>query len=282
MLNPFTGHRSHWTRKLSILCSVVVLAALAISCQPLPAPNVAPDVDRIGYPENYQDEFTVFYEFDRPDNKTARVIYANDAAATVQPGEPFPYGSILVMDVYRTQQDEEGNVLLDDDGRYLRGDLFGAFVMGKEPGFSQKYGQFRNGEWEYVAYRPDGSTMIPPENTTGCANCHMEAGLGKDWVFGAHRHFGTEPALNTDENAVNLIDYAFQTETITVTTGSEVTWSNNDVVIHNVLSPDMLFNSGALRQQSSFSHVFEEAGVYDYICAIHPAMRGTVVVTEEN
>lgn len=113
---------------------------------------VDPTVDRVGFPEGYQDNFTLFYEFDRPDNKTARVIYANNTAASVQPGQPFPYGSILVMDVYRTKKDEAGNVLLDENGRYVRDELSGHFVMRKEPGFGAKYGELRNGEWEYVVH----------------------------------------------------------------------------------------------------------------------------------
>ncbi|MFZ4657138.1 MAG: hypothetical protein ACOYNY_09015 [Caldilineaceae bacterium] len=44
---------------------------------------------------NYQTDYTVFYELDRPDNKTARVIYANAVAASVQPDQPYPYGSVL-------------------------------------------------------------------------------------------------------------------------------------------------------------------------------------------
>jgi hypothetical protein len=125
-----------------------------------------PTVDRVGFPEGYQDNFSIFYEFDRPDNKTARVIYANDVAASVQPGQPFPYGSILVMDVYRTPKDEAGNVLLDENGRYVRAELAGHFVMRKEPGFGTKYGELRNGEWEYVAYRADGTFQTHPKTPT--------------------------------------------------------------------------------------------------------------------
>ena len=142
-----------------------------------------PSEDRVGFPEGYQDSFTILYEFDRPDNGTARVIYANDVAASVSqqafmpaasvaPGEPFPYGSVLVMEVYRTQRDEDGNVMLDENGRYVRDELFGLFVMRKEPGFGVKYGAQRNGEWEYVAYRPDGTILTPPEATFACASCH--------------------------------------------------------------------------------------------------------------
>jgi plastocyanin len=52
------------------------------------------------------------------------------------------------------------------------------------------------------------------------------------------------------------------------------------VVWHTVTANDLGFNSGALRIQSSFRHTFEEAGEYDYFCAIHASMRGTVIVVE--
>jgi plastocyanin len=238
---------------------------------------VDPTVDRVGFPEGYQDTFSLFYEFDRPDNKTARVIYANDVAASVQPGQPFPYGSILVMDVYRTKKDEAGTVLLDENGRYVRDELSGHFVMRKEPGFGAKYGELRNGEWEYVAYRADGTFQTPPENTNGCAACHMEAGLGKDWVFGIHRFFQDTSPPQVAENEVNVSDYTFQQNTLTVKVGTEVKWLGNDVVMHTVTASDLSF-SGALRPKGSFSHTFEQPGMYEYICGIHPSMRGRVEV----
>lgn len=248
-----------------------------------------PTEDRVGFPEGYQEEFTVFYEFDRPDNGTARVIYANDAAASVSaevfapaspaPGEPFPYGSVLVMEVYRTQRDDDGNVLLDENGRYIRDELFGLFVMRKEPGFGAKYGEQRNGEWEYVAYRPDGTILIPPEATFSCASCHVEAGQGKDWVFGTHRAFDMEPET-PGENEIGMADYTFAPGVITVTVGTEVTWINNDVIFHTVTFDDGSFSSIA-RPNASISRTFDTAGTYSYFCAIHPGMRGEVVVVEE-
>jgi hypothetical protein len=83
-------------RQLTLLALLVLLLPTLLSaCQPIQAPDVTPDVDRVGFPTNYQTDYTVFYELDRPDNKTARVIYANAVAASVQPDQPYPYGSVL-------------------------------------------------------------------------------------------------------------------------------------------------------------------------------------------
>lgn len=50
--------------------------------------------------------------------------------------------------------------------------------------------------------------------------------------------------------------------------------------MHTVTAKDFAFGSGALRPQASFRHVFKEAGIYDYLCAINPTMKGVVVVQE--
>lgn len=277
-----------WPRRLSPLsgalaAAAVLLVVLIAACQPIQpasAPAVEPTVDRVGFPENYQSAYSVYYEFDRPDNKTARVIYANPVAAQVGTEQNFPYGSVLVMEVYRTKRDDAGAVLLDDQGRYQREELTGLFVMRKERGFGSKYKELRNGEWEYVAYRADKSVLTPPERTAACAACHMEAGQGKDWVFGAHRHTGEVVGANTATNTVTLNDYGYSPQVMTVTVGSEVTWSNSDVVFHTATGHDATF-SAMLRPHGAFRHKFEAVGEFDYFCAAHPAMKGKIVVVEQ-
>ena len=54
----------------------------------------------------------------------------------------------------------EQDVIVQANGRYTRDELAGHFVMHKEPGFGAKYGELRNGEWEYVAYKADGNTVV--------------------------------------------------------------------------------------------------------------------------
>src|SRR6266536_3244624 len=115
-----------WLVVPPILACLVALSAVNLAAEPLeqaqpaaptPTPRPAPADDRVGYPEGYQSSYQTFFVLDRPDNKQVRAIYANDKAAAARPGD-FPYGSILVMETWRAQEDADGNVVLDDNGRY--------------------------------------------------------------------------------------------------------------------------------------------------------------------
>ena len=72
---------------------------------------------------------------------------------------------------------------------------------------------------------------------------------------------------------------------VTLDIGGEVTWMNDDTAAHTVTSgtpqggPDGIFDSSLIMAGSSFSHVFEEAGSYDYFCMVHPWMQGMVMVS---
>jgi len=74
--------------------------------------------------------------------------------------------------------------------------------------------------------------------------------------------------------------------TITIDTGSEVNWSNEDTASHTVTSgdpqngPDGNFNSDLFLAGKTFSHKFEEAGTFQYFCQVHPWMQGAVIVQE--
>ena len=74
---------------------------------------------------------------------------------------------------------------------------------------------------------------------------------------------------------------------VTLDIGGEVTWENDDTAAHTVTSgtptegPDGIFDSSLVMAGSSFSHIFEEAGSYDYFCMVHPWMQGMVMVSAE-
>lgn len=158
-----------------------------------PAPQIAalttPDatVDRVGLPEEYRSRLGDFYVFDRSDNRQVRHVYGNREALAAREGQPFPYGSVLVMETWRAKLGPDNQPALDASGRFLKDELAAIFVMRKDLGFGAKYGPDRTGEWEYVAYRPDGmGFQTAPERSQACAMCHLATSDGrKDWVVRA-------------------------------------------------------------------------------------------------
>jgi plastocyanin len=73
-------------------------------------------------------------------------------------------------------------------------------------------------------------------------------------------------------------DFMFAPTSLTVKTGSTVTWTNKDDEPHTVVSDSGLFRSGALDTNQSFSFRFDKPGTYHYACSIHPRMTGTILV----
>lgn len=79
-------------------------------------------------------------------------------------------------------------------------------------------------------------------------------------------------------NEVWIQGMAFNPSTITVTSGTTITWTNKDGVAHTVTSTTGLFDSGSISSNGTYSHLFNTAGTYPYKCTIHPSMTATVVV----
>ena len=77
---------------------------------------------------------------------------------------------------------------------------------------------------------------------------------------------------------VQIDQYAFLPQRITVKPGTTVTWTNDDDDSHTVASSSKLFKSKALYTADKFSFTFTTPGTYDYFCSLHPHMTGAVVV----
>jgi plastocyanin len=245
---------------------------------PTATPRPAPQVDRVGFPEGYQDSFKLIYVYDRTVSKQIRVACANSVAASVKPGEPFPYGSVLLFESWRPKETATGDVVKDANGRLIREALTTIFVMRKEQGFGEAYKDLRNGEWEYVAYRPDKSVQTPPQLSFSCAGCHQAAGQDRDFVFRGNLMFNASHYGQTatpGDNEVVLDSIAFAPPARSVKVGTTVTWTNRDGVPHQIVASDKSFSSEAIKPGQSFSFTFNTAGAFDYLCTIHPdQMRG--------
>lgn len=250
---------------------------------PTATPRPAPLEDRVGFPEGYREDYNLFFVFDRTDARSIQYVCANQQAASVQSGQPFPYGSVLVFETWRPRQ-EAGDLVRDERGRLIRESLNTIFVMRKEPGFGEEYGPLRNGEWEYVAYRPDKTHATLPQNTANCASCHQAGAAGQDWVFRTNLFFSQgryaqAPLPGPNEAVASRM--SFFPGNLTVKAGTMVKWTNSavDELDHTVTASDRLFDSGVMKPGASFSYIFDTAGTFAYVCTLHPdQMRATIRV----
>ena len=79
--------------------------------------------------------------------------------------------------------------------------------------------------------------------------------------------------------SATIQNFAFSPNPLTIAPGSTVIWTNRDGAPHTVTADDGSWGSGTLRQGGTYSQVFTSPGSYPYHCAIHPSMKGAVVVT---
>ncbi len=78
-------------------------------------------------------------------------------------------------------------------------------------------------------------------------------------------------------------DKCYIPSVIVIEKGKQVTWVNEDSAFHSITSgfydaPTEFFDSGHLDPFESYTLTFDEIGIYDYFCTLHPWMEGQVIV----
>lgn len=91
------------------------------------------------------------------------------------------------------------------------------------------------------------------------------------------------PSADTSSADVTVRMFQFTPTEFTIKAGESVTWINADRIDHTVTSgtpenPASDFDVTLPDVGSTASVSFEEPGMYDYFCGIHPHMRATVLV----
>lgn len=81
------------------------------------------------------------------------------------------------------------------------------------------------------------------------------------------------------KNTIEIKDFAFNPQTLTVKSGETITWVNRDEEPHTVASVGKKFQkSSALDTDQKFTITAGAPGTYEYFCSVHPKMTGTIVV----
>ena len=87
-----------------------------------------------------------------------------------------------------------------------------------------------------------------------------------------------EMPTSSSPNQVVVENFSFQPGTLTVKTGTTVTWVNHDDIPHTVNENNKVFKSGTLDTDAKFSYKFTSPGNYSYFCSLHPRMTGQIIV----
>jgi plastocyanin len=81
------------------------------------------------------------------------------------------------------------------------------------------------------------------------------------------------------KNTIEIKDFAFNPQTLTVKSGETITWINRDDEPHTVVSVGKKFQkSSALDTDQAFTITAGAPGTYEYFCSVHPKMTGTIVI----
>ncbi len=86
---------------------------------------------------------------------------------------------------------------------------------------------------------------------------------------------GCDQYTDSSGPEVAVENNCFRATVTRVAVGDTVTWVNHDEWQHNIVTPAF---QGTASLPESYSVVFDEAGVYPYVCTLHYGMVGAIVV----
>lgn len=114
---------------------------------------------------------------------------------------------------------------------------------------------------------------------SGCGDGAFGMGDHHDEMHGGGGGAPQTP-VQSDASQVNveIADFDFSPRELTVQAGAAITWTNSDSVPHDATDEDGAWGSGTLKQGESATITFDSPGEYEYLCTIHPNMKGTVTV----
>jgi plastocyanin len=240
--------------------------------------------DKIQFPSDYL-KGELYQTLDRPDNKQYRELYTQrEVVQAVRMGKPIPSGAVITLVQWSVEQDANGNPVKDKNGRFIKKDIIGHTVMEKRAGWGADYPADwpRNGDWEYAVFTRDGQPNAKANaNNKACFTCHLPHAK-QDFVISLAKLNNTFPKegqtlVKGIKGDVNIAAFAFLPAKITAMAGKALTFINSDDTPHQITVAGGPRTEVFLRGQKA-SLTIDKAGEYNYICGLHPSMKGVIEV----
>jgi plastocyanin len=146
---------------------------------------------------------------------------------------------------------------------------------------------------DLAAAAPDTAAQIGANATesnatetaeTGATGSNATESAGANATGAGATGGGTTTGVSITSGSSTKTTDAFAPNPVQVSTGTTVTWTNDDAQPHTATSgenatPDGRFDTGILAPAATFDFQFTEAGEYPYFCLLHPNMVGSVSVS---
>ncbi|MGZ7117606.1 MAG: cupredoxin domain-containing protein [Methanobacterium sp.] len=85
---------------------------------------------------------------------------------------------------------------------------------------------------------------------------------------------------NTVATVIAIRNGSFNPNNVTVKSGTNVQWINEDNITHQIVSDNGQLQSSILSPGDSWNFFFAKTGVFGYHCGYHPRETGTVIVSQ--
>lgn len=176
-----------WALAYGALLVAILIVASLTQTPPDDAPSVTPTPTlstRMTLVTDYRQRFVHYATVDRPDARTRRLWINPEALEGLQPGQPLPQGTLLIIEAFEVPSNVLGQPQVGPDGQLVRGDLIPSLhIAEKRPDwtFDDLHAASRLGDWNFGAFEPE-TGAFQPEGLNDCFSCH-EGASGLDFIF---------------------------------------------------------------------------------------------------
>jgi len=107
------------------------------------------------------------------------------------------------------------------------------------------------------------------------SNRNVQTGMNNS----TNQSMGNNSANTTSAaTTISIQNMTFNPNQITIKSGTNIQWVNNDNVQHQISSDNGAFQSNTLNPGDSYNFFFAKTGIYGYHDALNPTITGTIIV----